>query len=352
MESASNLKSLLFLPPEIRLLIYRYLLISKERYITIGERFHVNPKDVNHVVFFDPIQKRKIKGVIEGIIDQYKWMISTFAARHLPCPALPLFLCNSTISQEAAGVFFAENTFRFYVRDGEADWDMLYGWLKMIGRHNICRIKRLEIVYMSVDVRIHEGSHKISAKRCYDLDGVTRGLVPAFYDTHLYETMPDWFEVVSASIEQVFRKLSWSDSPLTVTMWLPDCRDKLVPRLLYPEVDLQEYDPLPLFNPFRTRETSSLEWEYDQAGARYSPKEFCMVPDLIEGYRKKYGKNTLTVQWEGRQYADEWDRTKRLLLRSGWEILRWEEKRPAPGKKPKVSFIEIGKRFDAWMCLI
>lgn len=69
-----------------------------------------------------------------------------------------------------------------------------------------------------------------------------------------------------------------------------------------------------------------------------------MVPDLIEGYRKKYGKNTLTVQWKGYQYADEWDKTKDLLLRSGWDILCWKEKQQAPGTEPKVSFtLRLGR---------
>jgi hypothetical protein len=69
-----------------------------------------------------------------------------------------------------------------------------------------------------------------------------------------------------------------------------------------------------------------------------------MVPNQIEGYRKKYGKNNFAVQWKGRPYADEWDKTQGLLLRSGWEILRWKEKRRAPGKKPEVSFtLRLGR---------
>jgi hypothetical protein len=61
-----------------------------------------------------------------------------------------------------------------------------------------------------------------------------------------------------------------------------------------------------------------------------------MLPDLMEGYRKKYGKNNLSVQWEGRQYADKWDKTKHLLLRSGWEILHWEETGPEYLFEPEV----------------
>ncbi|RHZ46634.1 uncharacterized protein CDV56_105139 [Aspergillus thermomutatus] len=312
MESANNPKSFLFLPPEIRLLIYRYLLTPEAGSICISQRrFFKWKSEGPDVAFFDPILKRKVRGRYE--------------ARNLPCSALPLFRCNSTIYQEAARVFFAENTFRFYVSDGEADWALLYEWLEMIGRRNICRLKHLEIVYES-DVRIHEGNQRISARKCNNLSGVARRLTVASYDTWLDGTSHDWFEVISPRIERVFRKLSWSDNPLIVTMLLPDCREELVPRLLYPEVDLQEYDPLPLFNPFHPRETSFQEWEYHQAGARYSPKEFCMVPDLIEGYRKKYGKDTLTVQWKGSQVAAEWAKTKDLLLRCGWEILHWEEK--------------------------
>ncbi|EAW24756.1 uncharacterized protein NFIA_102410 [Aspergillus fischeri NRRL 181] len=153
------------------------------------------------------------------------------------------------------------------------------------------------------------------------------------------KNVSDWFEVISPTIEQVFRKLSWSDSPVTVTMWLFDCRQRLVPRLLYPEVDLHEYDPLPLFNPFSARKISLQEWEHDQEGARYSPKEFSMLPDLIEGYRKKYGQRTLNVRWRGSQYADQWDKTKDLLLRCGWEILHWEEKRRTPCAEPEVFYI-------------
>ncbi|RLL97787.1 hypothetical protein CFD26_106380 [Aspergillus turcosus] len=345
MESVNIPKSLLFLPPEIRLLIYRHLLVLTERCITIREMYVPDPEGCastwkeQAVVFFDPIQKRKVRGKLARWRPWgSEWEITTFAVENPPPSVLPLFLCNSTIYQEAARVFFGENEFRFHIADGEADWNMLYGWLEMIGRRNICQLRHLQIVYDSVDAIVHEGNQRFSLKASYDLAGERN---PRSYDELL---STDWFEVISPSIERVFRKLSWSDNPLTVTMRLLDCQDMLVPRLLYPEVDLQEYDPLPLFNPFGPRETSLQEWVYDQAGARYSPKEFCMVPDLIEGYRKKYGKNTLTVQWSGRQYADEWDRTKRLLLRSGWEILRWEEKRPAPGKKPRVSFkLRLGR---------
>jgi hypothetical protein len=250
-----------------------------------------------------------------------------------------LFLCNSIIYREAAKVFFGGKTFNFSFEDGEVDWDMLYGWLKTIGRRNICHLRHLKIAYDSVDVRIHKENHKISEQRCYDLNGVPFGPAPKSDETELDGTTPDRFEVISPSIERVFRKLSQSGGPLTVTMSLPNLQGKLLPRLLYPYVDLQEYDPLPLFDPFGPRETSLQEWHCDEAGAtraRYSPKEFCMLPDLMEGYRKKYGKNNLSVQWEGRQYADKWDKTKHLLLRSGWEILHWEETGPEYLFEPEV----------------
>ncbi|GFF80421.1 hypothetical protein IFM47457_05172 [Aspergillus lentulus] len=157
-------------------------------------------------------------------------------------------------------------------------------------------------MYDSIVVRFHEGQQRFTPMVPYCLNGRTVGTVPAFCFILLEDTTPEWFKVISPSIERVFRKLSWSGSPPTVTMLLPKLQDELVPRLLYPELDLREYDPLPLFNAFCPREITLHEWENEPAGTRYSPKEFCMVPDLIEGYRKKYGKNTLTVQWKGYQW--------------------------------------------------
>ncbi|KAF7168199.1 hypothetical protein CNMCM5623_001269 [Aspergillus felis] len=171
MEAADKPKSFLFLPPEIRLLIYRYLLIPEHGYVDISARFvfdHLDPYDWRAqeqvVVFFDPIQKRKIKGVIKR---GEQWTMSTFAAPNLPHPVLSIFLCNSIIYREAARVFFSENTFEFWVTDGEADWDMLHGWLKMIGKCNISQLRHLEIIYDSVDVGIHAGNQRISPKKRY-----------------------------------------------------------------------------------------------------------------------------------------------------------------------------------------
>jgi hypothetical protein len=111
-----------------------------------------------------------------------------------PQSVLPLFLCNSIIYREAAKVFFGEKTFNFSFEDGEVDWDMLYGWLKTMGRRNICHLRHLKIAYDSVDVRIHKENHKISEQRCYDLNGVPFGPVPKSDETELDGSTSDWLK--------------------------------------------------------------------------------------------------------------------------------------------------------------
>lgn len=156
MESVNNPKSFLFLPPEIRLLIYRYLLIPEYDCSQVSDRYVLDPEYLNEldwgeqgVVFFDLFQKRKVRRRCE-------LQISTLVAVNVPRSVLPLLLCNSIVHREAARVFFEEKTFRFSVRKGEADWDMLYGWLEAIGRRNICHLRHLEIMYDSIVVRFHE----------------------------------------------------------------------------------------------------------------------------------------------------------------------------------------------------
>jgi hypothetical protein len=328
MESVNDPMSFLFLPPEIRLLIYRYLLISKERHISIYRRCGINYGNIyplgsegKEVEYLDPLRDRMVKGVIK---EGEEWIVTVSEAQDVPCSVLPMFLCNSTIYREAAEVFFSENAFLFSIRQGEKDWDNLYRWLERIGRHNICRLKHVKIEYYSLDGRIRKGKQRFTAKAPYRFSGAPATGPPFSNGLWLYEGS-EWFEVISPTIEKVFRKLGCSDSPLLVTMMSPHCRVKLVPRLLYPGVDLQKYDPLPSFNPFSHKKTSLQEWDYDQTCARYSPKEFCMVPDLIEAYRRNYGKDTLTVQWEGSQSGCKWNETKDLLLGCRWEILHWEK---------------------------
>jgi hypothetical protein len=67
MESVNNPKSFLFLPPEIRLEIYRYVLIPEDDYIRISGCVF-DPEDLNQpdweeqeVVWFDPVQKCKVR---------------------------------------------------------------------------------------------------------------------------------------------------------------------------------------------------------------------------------------------------------------------------------------------------
>jgi hypothetical protein len=166
-------------------------------------------------VIFDPVQKRKVRGL------RHLWgrALSTFAAVNLPCSVLPLFLCFSSIYQVAIGVFFGENTFRLGIRHGEADWDMLSGWLETIGRRNICQLRRLVIIYDSIDLRFHEGQQIVTPMAPYRLNRRTGREVRASRCTWMDEITSGLFEVISPSIERVFRKLSWSDSPLTVTIF-------------------------------------------------------------------------------------------------------------------------------------
>ncbi|GIK02949.1 hypothetical protein Aspvir_007014 [Aspergillus viridinutans] len=249
---------------------------------------------------------------------------------------MQLFLTNKQVYLEAANVFYTHSIFHASIELGEKDWQTIYKWLMMIGPHNRKNLGRIEIRYCCLEwAPILEdgrpGERWVTDLRDLDL-----------YQPLDWEDLSPtggWVEYISPTIEKIFKLLG---DCRNVVVTINCCANELGDRLLCPELYVAEQgtgypnsrwfdmSPRTWFKLYISgNDQPDIDFDGDLYGEYdfFGPPDTSVIPDLVELYRTRYGRDSISVLWKGEIMI--WAKAERswrinIVERSGWDILQSE----------------------------
>ncbi|RHZ70734.1 hypothetical protein CDV55_107651 [Aspergillus turcosus] len=271
-------------------------------------------------------------------------------------PLMQLFLTNKQIYLEAAHVFYSQRTFQARIELGEKDWQTIYKWLVMIGPHNRKSLRRIEIRYYCIEWApiLEDGQpgerwvthlHGLDTYRPMDWENLW--------------PMGGWVELISPTIEKIFKVLGECRNVIvTFYSWANEYGLELANRMVCPELyeaeQENEYPNSPSFYmSFQSWfqlyisfwEQPDIEFDGDLYGQYdfYGPPTKSLLPDLMELYRTRYGRDSIIVLWrvEFLRHTEDWSWARSIIERSGWDILQFE---PAEYYDSEGEIVQLRKR--------
>ncbi|GFF77017.1 hypothetical protein CNMCM8927_004111 [Aspergillus lentulus] len=312
--------SFLDLPPELRIQVYKYLIRSypdKAIYIELQNSDKYSSKDKQNTT--------ETKSHHAGLAYKY--------------PIMQLSLTNKQVHLEATQVFYTDSLFEVFIELGEKDWQTLYKWLVMIGPHNRRNLRKLLIYYDCLEWAPILEDGRAGERWLTGLSGVDRYHPDDWCKPVGVELSPtrEWVELISPTVEKIFKLLAECRNVI-VTFLLHIGR--LIGRVLYPRLyeaekgkeypnsewfDMSYESHWDFRDPYKMEDVlydNDLYGEYNF----YGPPTRSLLPDLMELYRTRYGRNSISLQWSvilfWKKAETSWRRS--LIERSGWDILQWE----------------------------
>lgn len=260
------------LPPEIRIKIYRYSLVTSEP-LTIWS----GSQDTDILEL-----PESIKLILQETVE-----IDVGFSNHL---ALGLLCCNRQISRETAGILYQGNTFRFL---GTNNWSPLYGFLQMIGQENRHNLRNLEMATPKPEQVWQHADGTCTSREQWRLCEVVPRPMRLQNLSALFEE--GFVDYLDPAVEACFRILGRSKSTLTLRLVLE--------KHLLPGVELIFDDQHPEAYLFRLD-----------------------LPVLIETCRRDLTSTTdaagrVDVLWQGECLKEKFDEQIELIRDQGWLVV-------------------------------